>query len=206
VTDPDLYKVLGDGPEVEIKVKGSRFLGRTFHAPDTATARNRLAAIRRKHHAATHHCWAVRWGAPGSVTEQADDDGEPSGTAGVPILAPLKGRQIHDGLVVVTRYFGGTKLGTGGLARAYSEAALSALDGAPVTQGRLESVLTAVVGWDDLGALEAVLARSVQDLFHVDRQYEETARVTLIVKRSRVDRFQAGLVESLAGRIKFLEK
>jgi uncharacterized YigZ family protein len=206
VTDPDLYKVLGDGPEVEVKVKGSRFLGQAFHASDIDAVKDRLASIRKKHHAATHHCWAARWGAPDLVAEQADDDGEPSGTAGVPILAPLKGRGLHDGLIVVTRYFGGTKLGTGGLARAYSQAALAALDGAPVTSGRLLSVLRAEVDWDDLGALEAVLARSAQDLFRVDRAFEAGPRVTLTLKRSRAERFQAELVESLAGRIKFLEK
>ena len=113
MTDPDLYKVLGNGPETEIKIKGSRFLGQAFHAPDLETGRKRLETVRKKYHGATHHCWAARVGEPGRVEERSDDDGEPSGTAGAPILAALRGGELHDGLVVVTRYFGGVKLGTG---------------------------------------------------------------------------------------------
>jgi len=205
VTDPDLYKVLGNGPETEIKIKGSRFLGQAFHAPDLETGRRRLETVRKKYHGATHHCWAARVGEPGRVEERSDDDGEPSGTAGAPILAVLRGGEFHDGLVVVTRYFGGVKLGTGGLGRAYSEAARAALDRAPVVSGQQAVILAVEVGWDDLGSLETVLARSARDLFQVERDFGERPRLSLSVRRSLAAGFRETLLEALAGRIHFPE-
>ena len=126
--DPDRYLSLETGDEIESKVKGSRFLGQAFRADSEDEAGRRLAEVRRKYHDASHHVWALRTGPPEDCRERSDDDGEPSRTAGAPILAVLQGSGLHDALVIVTRWFGGTKLGPGGLIRAYSAAARAALE------------------------------------------------------------------------------
>ena len=106
-----------------LTVVNSRFITTIRRVDNVAAAREQLASVRAELADASHHVYAFRIGFGNSVTEGMSDDGEPTGTAGPPILAVLRGTEIGDILVVVSRYFGGTKLGTGGLVRAYSEAA-----------------------------------------------------------------------------------
>ena len=110
-----------------LTVVNSRFVSSIRRVDSVKAARAGLGAIRAEMPDASHHVYAFRVGHGKSVTEGMSDDGEPSGTAGPPVLAVLRGSGIGDILVVVTRYFGGTKLGTGGLVRAYSEAARQGL-------------------------------------------------------------------------------
>ena len=124
----DTYLTLREGAEAQIKVKGSRFLAEAVPVADEAVAEAALATIRKREYNATHHCTAYRIG-PAADLFRFNDDGEPSGTAGQPILRQIEGRELTNTLVVVTRYYGGTKLGTGGLIRAYGEAASLALFG-----------------------------------------------------------------------------
>lgn len=111
----------------EIVIRKSRFLTTAQSAPTVAVARERLAELRSELSTAHHHVYAFRVGFGNSVTEGMSDDGEPSGTAGPPTLAVLRGAGIGDILLVTARYFGGTKLGTGGLQRAYTGSAQAAL-------------------------------------------------------------------------------
>jgi uncharacterized YigZ family protein len=202
--DPDRYVSVVDGPEVELKVKGSRFLGRVFHARDAEQANRRLHALRKQHHSATHHCWAWRIGTPEVTHERFDDDGEPAGTAGRPILNQLLGADLYDAMVVVTRYFGGTKLGTGGLARAYGDAARTALDATERSAVRLEAELCVECAFDDVGTVEACLARAGSAVHHVEREYDPSPSWKLLVGRSRADEIGAAIVEATAGRGKVI--
>ena len=202
--DPDRYLSVEDGPETELKVKGSRFLGRVFSVASADEADGRLQSLRKRHHSATHQCWASRLGLPESPTERFDDDGEPSGTAGRPILNQLLGDDVYDTLVVVTRYFGGTKLGTGGLARAYGDAAAMALDAAPKRVVLREARLSLECGFDDVGAVEACVARAGSDVYRVERAYDPSPKLTLFVRRSRAEEVAAAIVEATAGRAKVI--
>ncbi|NVJ67664.1 MAG: YigZ family protein [Gammaproteobacteria bacterium] len=122
---------------VEETIKGSRFITRTIFAPEVASAKAFIKYLNQIEPEATHHCWAYIVGNPNSTTLMAcSDDGEPSGTAGMPMLNVLKYGEIGDICTVVTRYYGGTKLGTGGLARAYGGGVKLALDLIP-TQERV---------------------------------------------------------------------
>lgn len=107
-------------------VKGSRFIVDIYPVTDEVQARTALAAVAAEFADASHHCWAWRIATP--AIERASDDGEPNGSAGRPILAQLAGRELVDAAAIVTRYFGGTKLGVGGLVRAYGGATGEALD------------------------------------------------------------------------------
>jgi uncharacterized YigZ family protein len=121
------YLVPAETNRVTTMVSNSRFIATVARADTVDEARAILAGIRQEMPDASHHVYAFRVGFGSSVTEGMSDDGEPSGTSGPPVLAVLRGSGIGDVIVVVTRYFGGTKLGTGGLVRAYSEAAREAL-------------------------------------------------------------------------------
>lgn len=115
--------------EIDLEIKRSHFLGLAARTTSEAQAREFIASRRALYPDARHHCSAFIITNPGATpTERSNDDGEPSGTAGKPMLEVLRGSQIFDVTVVVTRYFGGTLLGTGGLVRAYSQATAQALE------------------------------------------------------------------------------
>ncbi len=123
------YRVPAAPARFEQEIKKSRFIGIASRASSAEEATSILATLRREFPDATHHCWAYLLGHPGSSPRiRVDDDGEPSGTAGKPILNVLQHKNVGDVVLVVVRYFGGVKLGAGGLARAYSAAASGAMD------------------------------------------------------------------------------
>ena len=121
------YLIPAERVRIEIVIKKSRFLTTVQHAQTVAEARKAISACRGEMTNANHHVYAFRVGYGNSVTEGKSDDGEPSGTAGPPTLAVVRGSNIGDIVLVTTRFFGGTKLGTGGLVRAYTESAQEAL-------------------------------------------------------------------------------
>lgn len=154
---------VGARVDAELEVKRSRFLCRLVRVDTEDTARSVIDDARREHVAARHHCSAFVLGsvsAPDQV-RRSNDDGEPSGTAGRPMLEALSGRGFIDTVAVVTRYFGGTLLGAGGLVRAYSDAVLTAVDEAMaarlVVQRRRRSLFSLSLPHADAGRVEAEL-------------------------------------------------
>ncbi|MBN1201374.1 MAG: YigZ family protein [Anaerolineae bacterium] len=131
------YPIPAHTIRIENRVVNSRFIATIGRADTVAQAKAFIQAIRDEMPDATHHVHAFKVGYGGSVTEGMTDDGEPSGTSGPPVLAVLRGADIGDVVIVVTRYFGGTKLGTGGLVRAYGGAAKDAVAALP-TEMKIE--------------------------------------------------------------------
>lgn len=118
------YPIPADRPETITEIKKSRFIARAAHVADRGQVKAFLAQMRSDYPDARHHCWAYLLGDPaGSCDAAMNDDGEPSGTAGKPILNVIQHKGVGDVMVVVARYFGGIKLGAGGLVRAYSSSA-----------------------------------------------------------------------------------
>jgi uncharacterized YigZ family protein len=196
----DSYLSLEDGDEVLVKVKGSRFLGQAFHAQSREEAREKIQSVRKHYHDARHVCSAMRLGPPLQTLEFRDDDGEPSGTGGAPMLDVLSSRELHDALVVVTRYFGGVKLGTGGLARAYGDAARAAVEAARGRTIERSATLSVSCGYGDVGAIEAVLAQAASGIRRADRSFEGTPVFTLQVLPSQEARLRALLLDATGGR------
>lgn len=130
------YPIPAEETRIEMYVSNSRFIATAARADTVAEAKAFIRHIRQEHAKATHNVHAFIVGYGSSITEGRHDDGEPNGTAGRPVLAVLRGSGLGDTVVVVTRYFGGTKLGTGGLVRAYSDAARAVLEQTP----RIEKV------------------------------------------------------------------
>ncbi len=125
-----MFYTIKEDCSAEITEKKSKFICNVFHVESVEEAEEKLNIIRKKYHDARHNCFVYKVVEEGSF--KASDDGEPSGTAGVPMLNIVNGRNISNVLVVVTRYFGGILLGTGGLVRAYSLATTTALDSATI--------------------------------------------------------------------------
>lgn len=198
----DSYLSVENGPEIEIKVKGSSFLGRTFRVTSLEEVDEELQPIRKQYYDATHHCRAYRIGPPETMRDRAEDDGEPSGTAGLPILGAIQRENLYDVLVVVTRYFGGTKLGTGGLVRAYGDCARTAVEAAPRKTIWHERKVRAVSSYNDVGAVEAVLAREGAQLRGVERRFESDAAFEVTVLRSQVQPLIEILSEATGGRVR----
>lgn len=123
-----IFQTLASPRRSETRERASRFIATARPARDAAEARAGVEAVSAEFPDATHHCWAYRLAVAGGDLERTHDGGEPAGTAGPPILQAIRGAGLRNVLVVVTRYFGGTKLGKGGLARAYRAAARSVLE------------------------------------------------------------------------------
>lgn len=139
----DGYRIPAQSHRVTTAVSNSRFITTIGHVTSVDEAKAFLAATRAEMLDASHHVYAYRVGFGNSVIEGMSDDGEPSGTSGPPVLAVLRGSGIGDVIVVVTRYFGGTKLGTGGLVRAYGDAARAGLESLP-TERKIEKTLLGI--------------------------------------------------------------
>jgi len=196
-------RTLAPGPDVlvETEVKHSRFLAAVRRVGSSEEAAAFVDERRQLHPDARHHCWAFAVGAdPASRAERSSDDGEPGGTAGVPMLQVLHHRDLVDVAVVVTRWFGGIKLGAGGLVRAYSGAVAVALDSATLVERRRQEKYTFTVGHAEAGRVEAELrSRGVAVL---DVSY--TALVTITVAARDRDELE-GMVASLTSGAAELE-
>jgi uncharacterized YigZ family protein len=193
-------KTISREAESAIEIKRSRFIGRTFKCstPDEALAI--VKRIRETWRDATHHCWAYRVGTTG---EQAryDNSGEPQGTAGPPIMDVLKHNDLTNTLVVVTRYYGGIKLGAGGLVRAYGEAAKKAIEASGVTELQLIREISVPVPYALLAPLEAYFAR--EGLEVVNREFGEIVILLLRVPVEREPNFRIFYTGLVNGKLAY---
>ncbi|MBC8100481.1 MAG: YigZ family protein [Armatimonadetes bacterium] len=184
---------------VEIVISHSRFIATASHVNTVEEARAYLAQMRHAMPDASHHVYAFRVGYGSSVIEGVSDDGEPSGTAGAPILAVLRGTKIGDVIIVVTRYFGGTKLGTGGLVRAYTEAAQAVFAILP-TELKIEKC---IVGIEAPYTLYELIKRLVASHSGVIQEESFTSDVMLMIEFPNVmlEGFTSALRELSAGKV-----
>ncbi len=193
----DTFLVLSTAARAEIKVKGSRFIAEAIPVSSQEEVDREIGRIRKRDYDATHHCTAYRLGAESKVF-RFNDDGEPAGSAGRPILRQIESRRLTDTLVVVTRYFGGTKLGTGGLVRAYGEAASEALGRAgSETVIRRTHVTVAFAYADTSPAMHTIQQFDVKIESTV---YDDETHMRLGVRASEADDFVTKFTDALSGR------
>ncbi|QDV09494.1 IMPACT family member YigZ [Planctomycetes bacterium Poly30] len=179
------------------KIKGSRFIACIAPAETEAEAQAFLESVRAEFDDARHVCWAWRLGGAGEET-RSNDDGEPSGSAGRPILLQLEGHGVTDVMACVVRYFGGVKLGVGGLMRAYGGAAGQALDRAELKVVDVKVTLVCTHAYGDSGAVSGVLA--AWELGAENADYGEEVTFSVRVGIGRVEEFQAAIREATAAR------
>ena len=183
------------GPvRVEVdKIKGSRFICDLAPAADERAALDFVDRIRSDEPDATHHCWAFRLE---SAVSRSSDDGEPGGTAGPPILRRLESADLVDVVAVVTRYYGGTNLGTGGLIRAYGAAAAAAIEAAQTITRRRMIAYRFIHPYDLSAQVNHVIAGHEVEI--VDARYEDAVTLDVRVPVAMASAFEAAIIEATA--------
>ena len=189
------YLTIAKGGNSLVEVKRSKFIGIIMPVSSTDEADAVLKAEKRKYHDAKHHCSAYiirgREGSPDTV--HSSDDGEPSGTAGAPILEVLTGAELKDVVLVVTRYFGGTLLGTGGLVRAYTDAAKAALEDASVARMSLMQQFTVSFDYTFTGPIDHFI--TANDISKLDAVYTDKVEYKLACSKDGYDRIKKELCD-----------
>ncbi|MEH7374531.1 YigZ family protein [Neobacillus drentensis] len=192
------YHTVKQTGEHEIIIQKSRFIAHIKRTESEAEAQEFIQTLKKKYWDATHNCSAYLIGENDQI-QKANDDGEPSGTAGVPILEVLKKRKLKDTAVVVTRYFGGIKLGAGGLIRAYGKAASEGLDAVGIVERRLMRVCHVKIDYSWLGKIEKEL-RASSDYQVKKIHYLEIVEVETYVEDSAVQTFMDWIIELTNGQ------
>ena len=197
----DEFRIPSGSAEAEMREKASRFIARAYPVSKVDDVDEILGGLRKKYFDATHHCFAYRFADEFPEPGHGFDAGEPAGSAGQPILRAIHGADLWDILIVVTRYYGGTKLGTGGLIRAYGGVAAEALSVMPVAQRILTETLTLRCDYQQLSVVYHVasLTGAVPEVVG----YDPEPRVAIPVRLSRIDTFREQLTDRLGGNVRW---
>ena len=194
----DKYYIVSKGGEGEITEKKSRFIAHVLPVESEEEALLQIENIKKKYWDARHHCWAYVLGR-NPAAERMSDDGEPAGTAGKPILEVIRGRKLTDVLVIVTRYFGGTLLGTGGLVRAYTSAAIDGLEHSESIT-RIHGIKLLIrAEYTDLGKIQYLLAS--RDVIQLDPVYTDKVELMALVPVEQMKGLKADLMEGTNGQV-----
>lgn len=197
---PSYYSVKGYG-EHEIEIQKSRFTAYIERAETEQEAQEFIQRIKRKNWNATHNCSAYMIGENDQI-QKANDDGEPSGTAGVPILEVLKKKHLKDTVVVITRYFGGIKLGAGGLIRAYGKATSEGIATTGIVERKLMRIMHTSVDYTWLGKLENELRSSIYKIKEI--HYLENVELETFVEEGQTSTFKEWMTELTNGQSKIV--
>ncbi len=191
------YTVKGQG-EHEIIIQKSRFIAHIARATTEEDAQSFIQEIKKKHWDATHNCSAYMIGENNQI-QKANDDGEPSGTAGVPILEVLKKKDLKDTVVVITRYFGGIKLGAGGLIRAYGKATSEGIAATGMVERKLVQIMHTNVEYTLLGKIENELRSSAIHLLK-DIHYLENVTFDVYVEEDKRQAYLDWMIDLTNGK------
>lgn len=191
------YKVLYEEATAEIVEKKSRFIAYLKPVNSEEEASQFIDSIKKTNWNASHNCSAAVIGKNNEYS-RCSDDGEPSGTAGKPMLEVLLGEGIHNTAVVVTRYFGGTLLGTGGLVRAYQRCVKEGLAAARIMEKYLGYQITVYTDYNGIGKIQYIISQ--MGIFTIDTEYAETVTVKAVVQADEAERFIKKLTEVTNGQ------
>ena len=191
----DTYQTIVGQSEATIRERSSKFLSLAYHVTSADQVKEIMDGLRKKHYDATHHCYAYRLGPQGEEW-RANDDGEPSGTAGKPILGQLLSRDITDILVVVIRWFGGTKLGVAGLIETYRESTAAVLDVCKIEERTIDRIYTIRYPFESMdGVMRAVKAVGPKI---VEQTFNNMCSMKLAIRLSLADQLY-GRLEKVEG-------
>ncbi|WP_137792008.1 YigZ family protein [Bacillus sp. E(2018)] len=186
------YLAVKNEGQHEIFIEKSRFIAHIARATTEEEAQAFIQKIKKEHNSATHNCSAYLIGETDNV-QKANDDGEPSGTAGVPMLEVLKKRELKDTVAVVTRYFGGIKLGAGGLIRAYGKSVSEGLNHIGVVERQLQQIVHITVDYTLLGKMENELRNSVYPIKEMN--YMEKVEIQMYVPINEKESFKEWIID-----------
>ena len=194
------YITVNKNTEKEIeKIKGSRFIGRLYGIKDRDEAESDLEKIRKMFHDATHNCFAYTAGLGENVYTRSSDDGEPSGTAGRPMLSVLEGSGLSNVLLVVTRYYGGTNLGPGGLIKAYTEAAKEVIEAAEKVTVEIRENVKFSYNYDQTSMVMNLLSKYEGEI--ISESYTDRPEAVVSINRGFTDNFIKEIIDRSSGTI-----
>lgn len=196
IAPSDVYYTIEKKERAEIKIKSSKFIASVSYVPDKESATKFLEDIRSEFYDATHNCFAYRFGSSG-LEFRFSDDGEPNGSSGKPILFTIQKFGFSDIIVVVTRYFGGTKLGVGGLVRAYSDATSEVLSLCKKQPIYSTTALQVFCVYEDINAVKRLIN---QYAVAIEENYSDAVDIKAQILNSKVDIFRRELTEQTKGR------
>lgn len=199
ITMLERYKAVYQGKTGEIVEKKSRFIATVRLVETEEEALAFIEEMRKKYWNATHNCFAYVIGEH-RETVRCSDDGEPGGTAGKPMLDVLLGEGMYNTAVVVTRYFGGTLLGTGGLVRAYSKAVQEGLAQSRIIEKQYGAILEIETDYNGLGKIQYLIGE--RKIPVLDSEYTDRVQVRIILPEAETERFRGELTEATNGRVK----
>lgn len=198
----EVYQSVRSSSTAQIKIEGSRFIADVFPVSDEEEAKANLERVRKKYFDATHHCFAYVIGAERTIVRYSDD-GEPSGTAGVKIYSAVHSRNLSDILLIVTRYFGGTKLGVGGLGRAYFQAAVNGIDSAEIIRKALMRVVEIKFGFNDTNAVMNAIHSNKFKVTYTEYTQEKSI-LRVCVPPALYEKFNSALTEATRARAEII--
>ncbi|MDO4343407.1 MAG: YigZ family protein [Eubacteriales bacterium] len=190
-------KIVYNGGEGEITEKKSRFIATVYPVHSEEEALAFIAGLKKKYWNASHNCWAFVVGERQEL-QRCSDDGEPQGTAGRPMLDVLLGENIHDAAVVVTRYFGGTLLGTGGLVRAYAKAVQAGLANSTVLDKIRGARLEVETDYNGIGKLQYLFGQ--RGLQVIDSNYSDVVKMAVLVRSEETASVVEEITEATNGK------
>lgn len=196
-------KIVYEGGEGELIEKKSRFIATVRPVESEEEALEFIAAMKKKYGNATHNCSAFVIG-ENQQMQRCSDDGEPQGTAGRPMLDVLLGEDVHNAAVVVTRYFGGTLLGTGGLVRAYSRAVQEGLKASRIIEKKEGALLSIRTDYNGLGKIQYLLGQ--RGLTITNSEYTDIVVVETLVPEEQIGELREAVTEATNGRAEFLKE
>lgn len=191
------YKIVYKDGNAEITEKKSRFIANVYKVETEEEVSFYINSIKKKYWDARHNCSAFVIGDNNEV-QRSSDDGEPSGTAGKPILEVIMGNEIHNCLIIVTRYFGGTLLGTGGLIRAYQRAAKAGIDEAIIIEKQIGTLLKISTDYSGLGKIQYIVEQ--RGLFISNVEYTNSVTITMVVPIEIIEDFMNKVIEITSGK------
>jgi len=193
-----IYKIIYKPGTGEIVEKKSRFIANVYNIDDEQQVSSYINANKKQYWDARHNCYAFVLGDNNQV-QRCSDDGEPTGTAGKPILEVLLGSEIHNCLIIITRYFGGTLLGTGGLVRAYGQAAKIGLENSVILEKKFGNVIKIVTDYNGLGKVQYIAGQMNLDILEIE--YSEIVIIKIVVIIDKISEFEIKITEAFAGKI-----
>jgi len=202
--DKIIYKTIKENSQFEIeKIKASRFIGTLIKVSSREEAEQELDDIRKKNYNATHNCFAYIVGTEGDQVSRFSDDGEMSGTAGKPMMLVMESREITNVLLIVTRYYGGTKLGTGGLIKAYTNSAKETLGHCKIIDVEIKDEVEFSYIYDNTSMVMNMISRYEADI--VEEKYGNNANMRIKINKGYKTNFIEEIFDKSSGKIKVTE-
>jgi len=198
----DFFFTIAHDGYLETMIKKSRFICHLKRIADQEEAREFIARVKKKHYKARHNCSAFIVKEDGHVLERSSDDGEPSGTAGIPMLEALKNKELTNVCAVITRYFGGVKLGAGGLIRAYAGSVSSTIQELGVIKNVLQRKIELTIDYSQNDLLQHFFKEN-PEFVQKDPVFAEQVSMIIFVDEEKVADFQKQVLALLNGKVSF---